>query len=299
MSHRRCTFTQRDFYAMKAFFNNVPERGVGLYSNPVRTNAPPFVKLRAPEIEARVGALNAKLAAVNDQIAALTGKSFAGEEEWAQRVAASVVEWKPVPLLTANGGDQPPKVDTEAQTVEIPPQESRANSIKIKATLPAGRITALRFECGAVAAEASFLWSELQVRNRQPLKLRAVVAGDSLAVAEAAKLLDGNRKTRTTLAVKADHPAEAVFALEPAFARRMEELHAVAAGYASPGLTGNFASDFNDSAAVLTLRVAKRREGGSRVKNTPLPDLPPQGGREQGEPLGGKKTKLAAAAAAS
>jgi hypothetical protein len=59
-------------------------------------------------------------------------------------------------------------------------------------------------------------------------------------------------------------PAEAPtpVALEPTFARRMEELHAITAGPSSPGLTGNFARDYNDSAAVLTLRVAKRREGG-------------------------------------
>ncbi len=214
--HKFDPFTQRDFYAMKAFFHNVPERGVGLYSNPVRTNAPPFVKLPAPEIEAQVTALNAKLAAVNDRIAALTGKSFAELEEWAQRVASSAVAWKPVPLLTASGGDQPPKIDSEAQTVEIGPQESRSNTIKIKATLPAGRVTALRFECGTVAAEVSFQWSELKVANRKPLKLRAVVAGDSLAVAEGAKVLDNNRKTRAALSAKSDRPAQAVFELDPA-----------------------------------------------------------------------------------
>jgi hypothetical protein len=47
--HKYDPFTQRDFYALKAYFHNVPERGVGIYSNPVRTNAPPFVRLPAPE----------------------------------------------------------------------------------------------------------------------------------------------------------------------------------------------------------------------------------------------------------
>lgn len=43
--HKFDPFTQRDFYSLKAFFHNVPERGVGIYANPIRQNAPPFVKL--------------------------------------------------------------------------------------------------------------------------------------------------------------------------------------------------------------------------------------------------------------
>ncbi len=42
---------------------------------------------------------------------------------------------------------------------------------------------------------------------------------------------------------------------------------------------------------------AKRREGGRRSKDTPLPSPPPQGGREHAEQAGEKKTKLAVAAA--
>src|SRR5207253_5784813 len=41
------------------------------------------------------------------------------------------------------------------------------------------------------------------------------------------------------------------------------------------------------------------REGGhrrNRTKDAPLPNPPPQGGRQQGEQVGEKKTKLAAAA---
>ena len=70
--HKFDPFTQREFYAMKAFFHNVPERGVGIYGNPIRRNAPPFVKLRVPEIEAKIAELNATLKAVNDKIAELT-----------------------------------------------------------------------------------------------------------------------------------------------------------------------------------------------------------------------------------
>jgi hypothetical protein len=59
--HKFDPFTQRDFYAMKAFFHNVPERGVGDYSSPIRRNAPPFVRLPAPDIESRIAELQSKL----------------------------------------------------------------------------------------------------------------------------------------------------------------------------------------------------------------------------------------------
>jgi len=76
--HKYDPFTQRDFYALKAYFHNVPERGVGLYGSPIRTNAPPFVKLPAPVIEARIATLSTRLKAVNEQLAALADRSSTG-----------------------------------------------------------------------------------------------------------------------------------------------------------------------------------------------------------------------------
>ena len=219
--HKFDPFTQRDFYGFKAFFHNVPERGVGIYSNPIRQNSPPFVKLPAPEIEARIGGLNAQVKTVTGELAELAGKSSADADSWAHRVAGAAVAWEPVELLTASGGDQPPRVDARVRTVEIGPQETRANTIKLAARLPAGRITALQLECGTKAVAASFQWSELKVIRRQgakslPLTLRAVAAGESLMASETTKLLDDDRKTRVAVSVKPDHPALAVFELEQA-----------------------------------------------------------------------------------
>ncbi|MBC7819131.1 MAG: DUF1549 domain-containing protein, partial [Planctomycetaceae bacterium] len=73
--HKFDPFTQRDFYALKAFFHNVPERGVGNYGAHIRQNSPPFLKLSAPEIEAKLNELNAQVKTATDQLAALTDKS--------------------------------------------------------------------------------------------------------------------------------------------------------------------------------------------------------------------------------
>jgi hypothetical protein len=210
--HKYDPFTQRDFYSLKAFFHNVPEKGVGLYSNPVRTNAPPFVKLPAPEVEARLNALNARVKTANEQLVALAAKANGGVEEWAARVASTNAPWAVVKLVASSGGDQPPALDAAANAVVVGPQETRQNNIKITANLPKGRLTGLRFECSTTAPAASFQWSELTAGS---LKLRATTAGHSLASTESEKVLDKDRRTKTVLSVSPGKPVEAVFEVDP------------------------------------------------------------------------------------
>lgn len=197
--HKFDPFTAKDFYAMKAFFHNVPEKGVGLYSNPVRTNAPPFVKLPAPELEAKIAALNAKLKPVEDQLKGLAAGDL---EPWAKKLAGTKIDWQPLEPQKATGGDNPPQIADKA--VLIGPQETRANNIVIRAKLPAGKITALRLECSTTAPSASFQWSELKVGKT---KLHAIDATH-------ANVLDNDRKTKSVLSVAPDKPAQALFELE-------------------------------------------------------------------------------------
>lgn len=197
--HKFDPFTQHDFYAMKAFFHNVPERGVGIYSNPVRTNAPPFVKLPAPELEAKIAALNAKLKPVEDQLKGLAAGDI---EPWAKKLATTKIDWQPLEPQKATGGDNPPQIADKA--VLVGPQETRANNIVIRAKLPAGKITAIRLECSTTAPSASFQWSELKVGKS---KLHAIDATH-------ANVLDNDRKTKSVLAVAPDKPVQALFELE-------------------------------------------------------------------------------------
>jgi len=197
--HKFDPFTQHDFYAMKAFFHNVPERGVGLYSNPVRTNAPPFVKLPSPELEAKIAALNAKLKPVEDQLKGLAAGDI---EPWAKKLATTKIDWQPLEPQKATGGDNPPQIDEKA--VLIGPQETRANNIVIRAKLPAGKITALRLECSTTAPAASFQWSELKIGKA---KLHAI---DATHV----NVLDNDRKTKSVLSVAPGKPVQALFELE-------------------------------------------------------------------------------------
>ncbi len=197
--HKYDPFTQQDFYAMKAFFHNVPEKGVGLYGNPIRTNAPPFVKLPAPELEAKIAALNAKLQPVEEKLKGLAAGDI---EPWAKKLATAKIDWQPLEPQKATGGDNPPQIADKA--VLVGPQETRANNIVIRAKLPAGKITALRLECSTTAPAASFQWSELKVGKA---KLHAIEATH-------VNVLDNDRKTKSVLSVAPNKPAQALFELE-------------------------------------------------------------------------------------
>ena len=207
--HKFDPFTAKDFYAMKAFFHNVPERGVGIYSNPVRTNAPPFVKLPAPELEAKIAALNAKLKPVEDKLKGLVSGDL---EPWAKKLVAAKIDWLPLEPQKATGGDNPPQIADKA--VLIGPQETRPNNIVIQAKLPAGRITALRLECSTTAASASFQWSELEVGKT---KLHSIGATH-------ASVLDNDRKTKSVLSVSPNKPVQALFELEKPLAAAEVEI---------------------------------------------------------------------------
>ena len=66
--HKFDPFTQRDFYGLYAFFHNVSESGLGNYGANIRRNAPPFVKLPAPEIEQQLAALRTEQQAAADSL---------------------------------------------------------------------------------------------------------------------------------------------------------------------------------------------------------------------------------------
>ncbi|MFN6053160.1 MAG: hypothetical protein ACK47R_20230, partial [Planctomycetia bacterium] len=126
-------------------------------------NAPPFIKLPTPEIQARINRLNDQIKQANDQLAGLASTTASGLNEWSAQIAQSSVEWNPLKITSASGGDSPPKLEADSFTVELGPQETRANTIKLGVRIPEGNWTALQFECSTRASNASVQWSEVKV----------------------------------------------------------------------------------------------------------------------------------------
>lgn len=207
--HKYDPFTQRDFYALKAYFNNVPERGVGIYSNPVRTNAPPFVRLPSPEIEAKMVEAQGKLETVVQQLKSL---GVGDVELWARQLAVSQINWQPLQALAVTGGDPPPTL--AANAISIAPQKKRTSTFKITCVLPSGISTALRFECRTPQDSADFLWSELKVGNAKMLAVDV----------EHGKLLDANSRTQTRFSLTSQQTTQALFVWETAPSQKELEI---------------------------------------------------------------------------
>ena len=218
--HKYDPFTQRDFYALKAFFHNVPERGVGAYGTNIRINAPPFVRLPHPELDTKLAGLNDRRQQLEKELAAVTAATAAGLEAWATQIARDDVPWQAVPVAVIP--DSGP-VPAPGPTADIP-AHAKQTTFRLRAGLPAGLPAAVRLRCvtQATAADAAaagqVVWRELRLERTlqvplapQPLVLRAAVSGDSQPEGDAAKLTDGNAGTGVTGKLDPARPVEAVF----------------------------------------------------------------------------------------
>jgi|694.fasta_scaffold09044_7 hypothetical protein len=110
-NHKFDPFTQQDFYALKAFFHNVNEAGIGNYGAHIRVNARPFLRLSAPEQEE-------KLAELKAQVDAATKALEAAKEAKKQEDARKQEEAKQQETLQAAAPQEKPA----AQTADAPAQ---------------------------------------------------------------------------------------------------------------------------------------------------------------------------------
>lgn len=106
--HKFDPFTQRDFYSLKAFFHNVKETGVGDYGAHVRLNAPPFLRLAAPDQDARLAQLSADVDAAAMHLNDLKAAKRKADEEASERAKAGAA------------GEAPPAA-TEGKPAESQP----------------------------------------------------------------------------------------------------------------------------------------------------------------------------------
>lgn len=82
--HKYDPITQRDFYSMFAFFNNVPEKGFVWNFG----NEPPVMKAPLPEQERRLSELDAKFDAAQRAVDSLEPKSRVAQAKWERALAS-------------------------------------------------------------------------------------------------------------------------------------------------------------------------------------------------------------------
>ena len=91
--HKFDPVTQREFYQMFAFFNNVPEKGRAIKVG----NSPPFIKAPTRDQQQRLQSMEQQLAAAEAAYAALDGEISSREADWAASFASSVPKTSGVP----------------------------------------------------------------------------------------------------------------------------------------------------------------------------------------------------------
>ncbi len=87
--HKYDPFSQRDFYALKAFYHNVSEKGVGNYGANIRRNSPPMIRLPAPEIETRLAAIDKDIRRAERSLALLHIRLTSEQRIWEVQVIAN------------------------------------------------------------------------------------------------------------------------------------------------------------------------------------------------------------------
>ncbi|MEY5027428.1 MAG: hypothetical protein RLZZ244_2956, partial [Verrucomicrobiota bacterium] len=219
--HKYDPISQKDFYALKAFFHNVNEKGVGNYGAPTRVSSPPFLKLPAPTIEARIASLQSEIRSTEAQIAALSKTASDTLDAWTLKIRESSVSWTPLAWNSATAGKAPLPIHGEPHAARLEPTGARGETLKLKLQLPPVPPSALRIEVATEGPAASlslssikaFLSPKTTAPTRTPLPLRGSAEGLSLSAADATKVADAAPKEQVPLAPKPDAPAAAVFEL--------------------------------------------------------------------------------------
>ena len=89
-NHKYDPLTQKDFYSMFAFFNNVPERGL-VYNF---GNDEPMIKAPTPDMAARLATHDAKLAAAKQAWDAWQPRLEKEQSRWEKKLRKSSPDWK-------------------------------------------------------------------------------------------------------------------------------------------------------------------------------------------------------------
>ena len=144
--HKYDPITQKDFYRLFAYFNNVPERGMAFKYG----NSPPMIVAPTRAQQAMLGAHDRELAAARKRFESLADKAEAEQRKWERKLAqGGPVDWTmPDRRLAHFTLDTE---DGEASTVDgrVPIEEGvigRAASFDGKGFLEAGEVVHVDFE---------------------------------------------------------------------------------------------------------------------------------------------------------
>jgi hypothetical protein len=116
--HKYDPISQKEFYRLFAYFNNVPERGKAIKYG----NSPPMIKAPTPEQQERLRGIEQKLAAVEKKYAVLEGERKAAQAVWERSLDLTrKVHWAPTDGLVAHYPLDPDGVGDSPATAKSEP----------------------------------------------------------------------------------------------------------------------------------------------------------------------------------
>jgi hypothetical protein len=140
--HKFDPFTQKDFYRLYAFFNNVPENG--LDGN--KGNAMPYIKVPTADQEKKLAALRADIDALAKKLAGPLPDVDAAQAAWERNPGTAKTEWKRLELakLRSKGGATFTTDTDDSTVVSGPNPPADVYTFTFRTGLP--KLTAIRVE---------------------------------------------------------------------------------------------------------------------------------------------------------
>jgi len=231
--HKYDPFTARDFYSMKAFFNNVPELGAGNYNASIRVNSPPQLKVPSPEIEAEIAKLRAEILQLENS-----------------NQAASIVAWSPfAPTALQSAGGATLTIQPDGAVLasgENPAKETYA----LTAPIALKSISAIRVEAlpddslpargPGRAVNGNFVMTDVRMAvnaaagTARSVKFKAASAAFSQEQFPVAHAIDADESSGWAIQPELGKPHEAVFALDDPITVEPGSTVTITLGFNSP-----------------------------------------------------------------
>ncbi len=231
--HKYDPFTQQDYYSLFAFFHNVPEKGLGNYGANIRRNAPPMLKLPAPELEATIVSLKRERSELKERLTETEAAIASQRADWEERVGQSAVTWQAVEATSAQVGESVVTLVKGEPKILMPALEAGEFQCVLETQMPLSQVTALRLdfahaEESVTGSDSAPVTTNIQLNHLQVLSvgegsvepqllpIRAAQIEDSLSATEVAKALDDKGKTDTKLSLVGETGVSIAVELEPA-----------------------------------------------------------------------------------
>jgi mono/diheme cytochrome c family protein len=139
--HKFDPFTQKDYYSMYAFFNNVPENGL----DGAKGNAAPILRAASPEQQKKLDEYSAQIAAITNRLTNADPELDAGQVEWEKTVSQAPVAWIPAEPSHLESAGKATFVKLDDRSIKVTGNNAAKDSYSI--TLPTTRpVTGLLIE---------------------------------------------------------------------------------------------------------------------------------------------------------